>query len=89
MALVTFTVPPKNSIPSSSVAKTSTLSMVVPFPTPPSVRPLISLPLPIDTPPSFYFDYKEHNRLNYGRISYHLYSSIRSRSNHKEVVFNK
>ena len=50
-ALVTFTVPPKNSIPSSWLATISTFSITVPLPTPPSVRPLISLPSPMFAPP--------------------------------------
>ena len=45
------TVPPKNSIPSSTLATTSMLLTVVPVPTPPNVTPLISFPSPIDVPP--------------------------------------
>ena len=51
-AFETSTVPPKNSIPSSELAITSTLLIIVPFPTPPKVNPLISLSAPITAPPS-------------------------------------
>jgi 8-oxo-dGTP pyrophosphatase MutT (NUDIX family) len=37
--------------PSSILAITSTLLIVVPDPTPPNVNPLISLPAPISVPP--------------------------------------
>ena len=46
-----FTLPPKNSIPSSTLATTSMLLTCVPVPTPPNVTPLISFPSPIDVPP--------------------------------------
>ena len=49
--LEAFTVPPKNSIPSSTLPKTSIWLIVVPDPTPPKVSPLISFPSPISAPP--------------------------------------
>ena len=49
--LEALTVPPKNSIPSSWFPITSTFVIVVPVPTPPNVRPFISLSSPIDVPP--------------------------------------
>jgi len=49
--LLTLTDPPKNSIPSSTLANTSMLLIVVPVPTPPRVKPLISFPAPIKAPP--------------------------------------
>ncbi len=49
--LVTLTVPPNSSIPSSRFDTTSTFSITVPDPTPPRVRPLSSLPSPISAPP--------------------------------------
>ena len=46
-----MTVPPKNSIPSSTLPNTSMWLIVVSDPTPPNVRPFISLPSPISAPP--------------------------------------
>ena len=48
---LTFTVPPKNSKPSSSEKATSTWSTTVPLPTPANVMPLISLSSPTIAPP--------------------------------------
>ena len=50
---LTFTVPPKNSKPSSALYATSQYATVVPLPepTPPKVMPLISLFAPTIAPP--------------------------------------
>ena len=48
---LTFTVPPKNSKPSSALYATSQYATVVPEPTPPKVMPLISLFAPTIAPP--------------------------------------
>jgi hypothetical protein len=53
---LTFTVPPKNSKPSSAL-EASALQSVAPEPTPPSVTPLISLFAPAIAPPCHTFTY--------------------------------
>ena len=50
-ALVMDAVPPKNSMPSSRLETTSMWSRVVPLPTPPRVKPLISLAAASCVPP--------------------------------------
>ena len=61
-----LTVPPKNSIPSSTLPTTSIFSMVVPVPTPPSVNPLISFPSPISAPPCLIETYLRTPELSAG-----------------------